>query len=324
MHVPHRPHHGLSHLRPFADTWEQRLRDTTWLESGLRCNAQKGRKATSKSQFLLWIMINPISIFGDWILWCIRQTNAHDITFLSALLILMDFMHRKKLLYPARLLSLKLRQWQCCPQRMLPVRDRSAIEVLLWEVFNIWWFLSESNTGLLELWNKMTPIFDPRELRPETNEKLKDLRRAQQLEDLRKTSETYQKSWVLCFDHRKSWSSEILSCMTWSYFQHERWANIKEPTELKMVYSIINKYSTAEYSDILISIIDYGYYPTNIVIMVIQYTVVQTNTRISSTLEIFAHLYLYKQYTHIYTRKCHVWDIQQNISSMIHCLNTKF
>ena len=172
-------------------------------------------------------------------------------------------MHRKKLLYPARLLSLKLRQWQCCPQRMLPVRDRSAIEVLLWEVFNIWWFLSESNTGLLELWNKMTPIFDPRELRPETNEKLKDLRRAQQLEDLRKTSETYQKSWVLCFDHRKSWSSEILSCMTWSYFQHERWANIKEPTELKMVYSIINKYSTAEYSDILISIIDYGYYPTN-------------------------------------------------------------
>ena len=39
----------------------------------------------------------------------------------------------------------------------------------------------------------MTAIFDPRELRPETNEKLKDLRRAQQLEDLRKTSETYQK-----------------------------------------------------------------------------------------------------------------------------------
>ena len=91
-----------------------------------------------------------------------------------------------------------------------------------------------------------------------------------------------------------------------------------------MVNSIINKYSPAEYSDILISIIDYGYYPTNIVIMVIQYTVVQTNTRISSTLEIFAHLYLYKQYTHMYTRKCHVWDIQQNISSMIHCLNTKF
>ena len=55
MHVPHRPHHGLSHLRPFADTWEQGLRDRTWLESGLRCNAQKGRKATSKSQFLLWI-----------------------------------------------------------------------------------------------------------------------------------------------------------------------------------------------------------------------------------------------------------------------------
>ena len=107
--------------------------------SSLACVAtpKKVEKQHPNHNFCYESNINPISIFGDWILWRIRQTNAHDITFLSALLILMDFMHRKKLLYPARLLSLKLRQWQCCPQRMLPVRDRDAIEVLLWEVFNM-------------------------------------------------------------------------------------------------------------------------------------------------------------------------------------------